>query len=90
MQRLILLCFVIFISCEDKQSQPKQESTATPVESNKVVEPIEEKKDTIVVKTPEFPILTEKTAMEFFLQYQKENHENKAITRLETKLGLPV
>lgn len=85
MQRLILLCFVIFISCEDKQSQPKQESTATPVESNQVVESPEEKKDTIVVNTPEFPILTEKTAMEFFLQYQKENHENKV--RLYTDFG---
>ncbi|WP_397363194.1 peptidylprolyl isomerase [Olleya sp. R77988] len=77
--RLILLvgfCFFLF-NCEDKQSKPKT-TTSTKTETKTVI------KDTTPKR--EFPKLTEDNAMDFFLEYEKHNKENKV--RITTSFGV--
>ena len=82
MKPILFLAFcLIFIGCEDKKSEAEspfkqsiQKTKSKPV-----------KKDTIVEKVPEFPFLTDDNAMEFFLDYEKENKENKV--RISTRFG---
>lgn len=81
---LVLFSFIL-LNCEDKQSDKKKNTTLT--ESPKI-----NKKDTLLSKqaTNEVVIndtlrLTDENAMEFFLQYEKENLENKV--RITTKFG---
>lgn len=82
MKRFLLMSILIaFLSCEDKQSQPKK---ANP-KPTKTTEKRELKTDTIQEETSEFPFLTDENAMEFFLEYEKENKENKV--RITTKFG---
>ena len=83
MRHFIILVLVSFLlGCEDKQSKSKKNQSK--VDSIKVekVEPKEEKP-----KEPEreFPKLTDKNAMEFFLEYEKVNKENKV--RIFTDYG---
>lgn len=83
MRLLIILCFgLVFLNCEDKQSKNKTNSktSKTAAKTEKV-----QKKDSIVKPEREFPYLDETNAMEFFLQYEKENKENKV--RIETSMG---
>ncbi|MBT8258060.1 MAG: peptidylprolyl isomerase [Bacteroidia bacterium] len=86
MRRLIFCLLVIFLGCEDKKSEAKpnglpEEQVEKPMDSVKEVGAAEvEQKD-----EPEFPILTEKNAMDFFLEYEKENKEDKV--RIYTDFG---
>ena len=79
---LVCLCLILW-NCEDKQT--RQKNTNTISDSILVVEKKIEPKDTIVEPEREFPELTDGSAMEFFLQYDKENKENKV--RITTDFG---
>jgi cyclophilin family peptidyl-prolyl cis-trans isomerase len=83
---LVVVCLFLF-NCEDKQSQEK--TNLNTKESIKKTE-----KDTLLknVADPEIDIetdtinrLTDKNVMEFFLQYEKLNKENKV--RITTSFG---
>ncbi len=82
MKRLFFIVFCACLTnCEDKQSRKKTDAKAL---DSLIVTSIP--KDTIR-RTPErrYPLLTEKNAMEFFLQYEKLHKENKV--RLVTDYG---
>ncbi|MEZ4796250.1 MAG: peptidylprolyl isomerase [Flavobacteriaceae bacterium] len=83
MRFLLLFCtlFLIF-NCEDKQKQQK-----TTIESPEVQQKgTEDKPKTTSNKTQrKLPKLNDKNAMEFFLQYEKENKEDKV--RITTDFG---
>lgn len=82
MKRILLISVLVtLLSCEDKQSQQKK-ATVKPVDKTQSKTT---KKDTTKENTPEFPFLTSDNAMEFFLEYEKENKENKV--RITTKFG---
>ncbi|MCX7550107.1 peptidylprolyl isomerase [Xanthomarina sp. F2636L] len=83
---LVLFSFIL-LNCEDKQSDKK---TNTPLkESNKKNKSqtlLKDKVDKkIKTETEETFKLTDENAMEFFLEYEKENPENKV--RLTTRFG---
>ncbi|MBT8304708.1 MAG: peptidylprolyl isomerase [Bacteroidia bacterium] len=83
MRLLILSLLICLLNCEDKKTTDKK-SLDPPI--SKVI------KDTIVTvekpKVPEreFPVLNDKNAMEFFLEYDKEHKENKV--RITTDFGI--
>ena len=70
----------LFLNCEDKQTSKQ---TNIPVVKDSVIaEPqTSSKKETL----PEYPRLTDKNAMEFFLDYEKEHQEDKV--RITTDYG---
>ncbi|HUH29231.1 peptidylprolyl isomerase [Gelidibacter sp.] len=74
--------FFIFLNCEDKQS--RQKKSYSPVDSlpSKVNQV---KNNTVEKETRKFPKLTDKNAMDFFLEYEKEHKENKV--RITTDFG---
>lgn len=81
MRVLLGVCVILlFLNCEDKQTS-KQTNTAV----------VKDSVPTKPVKTPEkktaqeYPKLTSGNAMEFFLEYEKENPENKI--RITTDFG---
>lgn len=81
----ILMCvgvWFILLSCEDKQSQQKRNHSSTeyPMEQN-----TQTKNETLIQEDRKFPRLTDKNAMDFFLEYGKENKENKV--RITTDFG---
>jgi cyclophilin family peptidyl-prolyl cis-trans isomerase len=82
---LFLFCLFLFTNCEDKQT--KQKTTKTTISkpkietSKKVI-----KKDSVTKPKSEFPVLTNDTAMDFFLEYEKHNKENKV--RITTDFGI--
>ena len=81
MRVLLLVCFLLLLNCEDKKSETKK--VAKPK-----IETISntEKKDSVPYTTErEFPKLDNKNAMFFFLEYEKENKENKV--RMTTDFG---
>ncbi|WP_418513557.1 peptidylprolyl isomerase [Corallibacter sp.] len=78
---LIIICSFFVLSCQDKQSKPKENQ----IKSSKVTKNKNTKVDTIADKKPEFPFLTDSLAMEFFLEYEKTHKENKV--RITTKFG---
>jgi len=78
---LMLVAFIFFLGCEDKQSKPKKPTPKT----TKTVKKPSEKLDSAEIEIPEFPFLTDENAMEFFLEYEKNNPENKV--RITTKFG---
>ncbi len=82
MRIVLLLFFLILLNCEDKKTTPNSSETNKQT-SDKHIAPKKE----ISKKAPdnEFPILTENTAMDFFLEYEKANKENKV--RITTDLG---
>lgn len=83
--RIAFLCclFIVFLNCEDKQSKKNKIPQTTTTEQKK--EKINKPK---TVSKPEvaYPQLDTKNAMEFFLQYEKENKENKV--RMTTDFGV--
>lgn len=81
--KIVLLClFVLLLNCEDKKTQSN--TLITPEQSS--IEPkVEVQKDSIIKLEKEFPVLTEKNAMDFFLEYEKQNKENKV--RITTDFG---
>jgi cyclophilin family peptidyl-prolyl cis-trans isomerase len=70
------------MNCEDKQSAEKKSESKVVTDSIKL-EKIVSKKDEEPKR--EFPLLTDKNAMEFFLEYEKVNKENKV--RIKTDFG---
>lgn len=87
MKRLFFIVISIcLMNCEDKQSRKK--TNAITSDSLAITQKKENSESTKISKnTPErkYPVLTEKNAMEFFLQYEKEHKENKV--RLVTDFG---
>ena len=86
MRVLVYCCVFLFLfNCEDTNS--KKNNTTKPTIVTPTNTPL--KKDTITEITEEireFPVLTDDNAMEFFLQYEKENKENKV--RITTSMGV--
>ncbi|WP_303317432.1 peptidylprolyl isomerase [Flavivirga abyssicola] len=82
MRLVFLLClFFLFLNCEDKQTKKKviPKTTVTKKEKKDI------KKDTIIEPEREFPKLDSKSAMAFFLEYDKQHKENKV--RITTDFG---
>lgn len=82
--RILMLIglFAVFLNCEDKQSHQKNNNSVT---DSLVAEDLQVKKDPPEKKQRKFPKLTDKNAMDFFLEYEKENKENKV--RITTDFG---
>ncbi|MDG1731295.1 MAG: peptidylprolyl isomerase [Algibacter sp.] len=81
MRTVMLLCFfLLFLNCEDKQTKKK---TTPKVQVEKTSKEV--KKDLVVEPEREFPKLDSKSAMEFFLEYDKHHKENKV--RITTDFG---
>ena len=83
MKKIITFLFcVILMNCEGKKSEPIK---------TKITPQTKVTKDTVKVKTPEkkpeneYPVLNDKNAMEFFLEYDKKHKENKV--RIVTEFG---
>lgn len=82
MRVLLLFLIIIFLSCEDKKSEQKNSNTPSITETK--TESVK-KKDSVLEPKREFPVLTSKNAMDFFLEYEKHNKENKV--RIVTDFG---
>ena len=78
---LYFYCFIFFLNCEDKQS--KKETTPKP-EVKTTTKQIKKKNIRDIPKR-EFPKLNSKSAMAFFLEYDKLHKENKV--RITTDFG---
>jgi cyclophilin family peptidyl-prolyl cis-trans isomerase len=74
---LLLCCFFLLLNCEDKQS--KQKSTPKTVDTKAI------KKDSVKKDPDAFERLDSRSAMEFFLEYDKHHKENKV--RITTDFG---
>jgi cyclophilin family peptidyl-prolyl cis-trans isomerase len=86
MQKYLLFCvFVLLFNCEDNQSKKKTiPSAKTPIKTK--VDSVSNSKKISVNDTEEsYPVLNDKNAMEFFLQYEKEHKESKV--RIVTDFG---
>jgi cyclophilin family peptidyl-prolyl cis-trans isomerase len=77
----VFCALLLFLNCEDKESKAKQK----PVNISDKTEQIEKKEANPIEPKREFPLLNDKNAMEFFLEYEKENKENKV--RITTEYG---
>ena len=77
-----LSVFLLFLNCEDTQSKKKSESknTQPKAKQEQIIKNYSDKE-----LEREFPVLTNKNAMDFFLEYEKHNKENKV--RLTTDFG---
>ncbi|MBT8267532.1 MAG: peptidylprolyl isomerase [Bacteroidia bacterium] len=81
--RAVLYCLLLFLfNCEDKKTP--QQSFETKVQTSAIKDSIQQPIP-IEKTSPNFPVLTEDNAMDFFLEYQKEHLENKV--RLTTSFG---
>ena len=80
MRALLLFCIIIILSCEDKKSEYKNSTTPSLTKTKTI-----KKKDSVIELKREFPVLTSKNAMDFFLEYEKHNKENKV--RIITDFG---
>lgn len=82
--RLVLLCFIsfLFLNCQDKKTETKNTSKVVQNTSEEKEVP---EKDSVIVSKREFPLLTDDNAMEFFLEYEKHNKEDKV--RITTQFG---
>ncbi|MBQ0787907.1 MAG: peptidylprolyl isomerase [Oceanihabitans sp.] len=82
--RLVLLCFIsfLFLNCQDKKTETKNTSKVVQNTSEEKEVP---EKDSVIIPEREFPLLTDDNAMEFFLEYEKHNKENKV--RITTQFG---
>lgn len=78
----LLFFLLLLANCEDTQTSTKKTVTNSPVKKEKVVA-----KEDIKKTDPEreFPLLTDDNVMEFFMDYEKENKENKV--RITTDFG---
>lgn len=79
---LVGLCMV-FWNCEDKQTSKKNNTLTSDSVKNK--NQALKKTDLLLEPKREFPLLTDKNAMEFFLEYDKHHKENKV--RITTDFG---
>ncbi len=74
------------MNCEDKQSHKNTNLSASDSLTVTQKKEVTASKDSIPnTQNREFPLLTEKNAMEFFFQYEKEHKENKV--RIVTDFG---
>lgn len=82
MARIFLLfLIVLFTGCENKQSEKKTTiETKSKIENKKPIA-----QDSSAESIREFPVLTGANAMDFFLEYEKHNKENKV--RITTDFG---
>ena len=78
---LFCVCF-IFLNCEDKEKQQKNTTQTKSIEQNELEDKPKVKPNKVNRK---FPKLNEENAMEFFLEYEKENKEDKV--RITTDFG---
>tara|TARA_R110002049_G_scaffold309272_1_gene519808 strand:+ start:5611 stop:6339 length:729 start_codon:yes stop_codon:yes gene_type:complete len=90
MRIICLFCIsILFLNCEGKQSKKKNSLKTDTQKTTKMDAADVEEDDTEEAENPiapEFPVLTDSnTAMEFFLEYEKYNKENKV--RLTTDFG---
>ena len=77
---LIFLFALLLVNCENNKNKPSTPKNKTKTEKKK-----EATKNTPQAPQREFPLLNDENAMEFFLQYEKENKENKV--RITTDFG---
>ncbi|GGH40149.1 peptidylprolyl isomerase [Mangrovimonas yunxiaonensis] len=77
---LIFLFALLLVNCENNKNKPSAPKNKTKTEKKKEVT-----KNTPEAPQREFPLLNDENAMEFFLQYEKENKENKV--RITTDFG---
>jgi peptidyl-prolyl cis-trans isomerase A (cyclophilin A) len=82
MRVLLLFCVILFMNCEDKKSE--QKNLSSPIQTKTKDKSID-KKGITVAPEREFPVLNSKNAMDFFLEYEKHNKENKV--RIYTDFG---
>ncbi len=81
MKKYIVYCLLLLVlNCEDKKTEKK--TSEIPTETKVKVVP---KKKPVVTTEREFPLLTSKNVMDFFLEYEKHNKENKV--RILTDFG---
>lgn len=86
----LVVVSLFFLNCEDKQSHKNINTTLT--ETKKInkkdsfSENEIENETNLEVKTEDQIRLTDENAMEFFLQYEKENPENKV--QITTRFGI--
>ncbi|MGR7811845.1 peptidylprolyl isomerase [Lacinutrix undariae] len=84
MRFLLLICLCLTLcNCQDEQSKKKNNTSV--VDSVKTVKKPIKEKDTIVIPERKFPLLNDANAMDFFLEYEKENKEDKV--RITTDYG---
>jgi len=84
MRYLFLFCIaIILFNCEDTQSKKNSIPVTVAKDSVKISKPKEDKSKEEPKR--EYPLLTDKNAMEFFLKYEKEHKENKV--RIKTDFG---
>ena len=77
MRIILFFCLsVLLLNCEDTQSKKKNEQTNN---QPKKEEKKAENKDQKSNAKPKFPVLTDKNAMEFFLEYEKNNKIAKPV-----------
>lgn len=84
MRCLYLFCIaIILFNCEDTQSKKNNPVTTITKGTTETTKP----KKKLVIEEPEreYPLLTDKNAMEFFLEYDKHHKENKV--RITTDFG---
>ncbi|WP_445956058.1 peptidylprolyl isomerase [Yeosuana sp.] len=79
--KFIFCLFIIFLNCEDKQSDKKKKQETFQKSPDKKASV----KDSILITKQKFPVLTDANAMDFFLEYEKHNKENKV--RITTDFG---
>lgn len=79
---LFLSISILFLSCNNKKTETNNSSK---VIQNTSEEKKETKKDTVIEPEREFPLLTDDNAMDFFLEYEKHNKEDKV--RITTDFG---
>ena len=86
MKILLILCACLLLwNCEDKQTH-KKNTTTVKDSIPKSIEKTDDLEDTLTEPQREFPKLTDKNAMEFFLKYNDEHKENKV--RITTDFGI--
>ena len=81
---LFFSLFFVLLNCEDKKTESNKATNIPQTTAKTAPKKVVEKKET-TIKENEYPILTEDNVMDFFLQYEKENKENKV--RLTTEFG---
>lgn len=82
MRLLFVVCLFLLLNCEDKKSENKAHKSI----KQEINEDVSEEKETVKTAKRKHPKLDTKNAMEFFLQYEKKNKENKV--RMTTDFGI--
>jgi peptidyl-prolyl cis-trans isomerase A (cyclophilin A) len=81
---LLVLITILFLACEDSQSRKKEKVELTSIE-NVQTKTEARQKNTSKKKEKKYPVFDDQSAMEFFLEYDKHNKENKV--RIHTDFG---